>query len=285
MLTTAADQLKLFPELLFKAIHTGQPVTAYKLWFLAKGFDQPGCGFIPAKAFRQYLHSLDIPRQTITRWLGQAETLGLITPLGKVYGLCSWQAGAMKAGCERLARPVNLPLSVFIAKGWLSHCWAGYLLRFKGLVSRQTLYKLSGVPPRTQQAYENQAQVINQFNYASYGSVQDNPELAIKLYDQDGHYTKQGQLRRQLPNNRIVSGISLANKGRLKQVNGALCVKEDSSPSFAHTQRRYSHTPQQTKRAIRRDRKKDIHPRERIAFIYEFTHQLHHHGIFMAIAL
>jgi len=280
-----ADQVKLFPELLFKAIHTGQPVTAYKLWFLAKRFDQPGCGFIPAKAFRQHLKNLGIPRQTITRWLAQAEALGLITLTGKFYAICSWQSGAIKAGCERLSRPINLPLSVFLKRGWLSHCWAGYLLRFKGLVSRETLHKLSSVPPRTQQAYENQAHVINQFNYASYGSVEDNPELAIKLYDQDGHYTKQGQLRRQLPNSRIVSGVSLANKGRLKQVNGALCVKEDSSPIFAHTQRRYSHTPQQTKRAIRRDRKKDIHPRERIGFIYEFTHQLHHHGIFMAIAL
>ena len=280
-----ADQVKLFPELLFKAIHAHQLVTAYKLWFLAKRFDQPGCGFIPAKAFRQHLKNLGIPRQTITRWLGQAEALGLIVLEGKVYRLCSWQTGAQRAGCERLARPVYVPISVFLRRGWLSHCWAGYLLRFKGLVSRETLYKLSGVPLRTQQAYENQAQVINQFNYASYGSVEDNPELAIRLYGQDGHYTREGQLRRQLPNSRIISGVSLANKGRLKQVNGALCVKEDSSPNFAHTQRCYSHTPQQTKRAVRRDRKKDIHPRERIGFIYEFTHQLHNYGIFMAIAL
>ncbi len=280
-----ADQVKLFPELLFQAIHAHQPVTAYKLWFLAKRFDQPGCGFIPAKTFRQHLKGLGIPRQTIARWLAQAEALGLIGLEGKVYRLCSWQSGAMRAGCERLARPVYVPISVFLKRGWLAHCWAGYLLRFKGLVSRETLYKLSSVPPRTQQAYENQARVINQFNYASYGSVEDNPDLAIKLYGQDGHYTKQGQLRRQLPNSRIISGVSLANKGRLKQVNGALCVKEDSSPNFAHTQRCYSHTPQQTKRAVRRDRKKDIHPRERIGFIYEFTHQLHNYGIFMAIAL
>ena len=58
-----------------------------------------------------------------------------------------------------------------------------------------------------------------------------------------------------------------------------------ASPVFTRTQRRYSHTPQQTKRALRRERKKDIHPRDRIGFIYEFTHQYHSHGIFMAIVL
>ena len=134
------------------------------------------------------------------------------------------------------------------------------------MIARATLSKsasresLTSVPPRTQYEYERKAEVINKANYASYGRINDNPELAIALYGQPGHYSKAGEIRQRLPNGRIVrvasecewlratshecttyescashiarmhvsgetgeeKGVRLANKGRLKKINQAL---------------------------------------------------------------
>ena len=214
--------LKIYPEILFRAIHRNKPVGAFRVWFIAKDFDIGGCGFIPAKAFRQHLRALGIPKQTLYRWLEQAGRLGLITWQDKVYRLTSWQNGAIAAGVSRLARAVLIPKERFLSKGRLAWCWAGIILHHKGMISRAALEALSGVPARTQLEYEKKAGVQNKANYASYGRPENNPEVAIGVIDLPGHYGKGGEVRRRLPNSREVSEVSLANKGRLKQINRAL---------------------------------------------------------------
>ena len=43
--------IKIFPEIIFKAIHNNKPVDAFRLYFIAKDFNSRGCGAIPARAY------------------------------------------------------------------------------------------------------------------------------------------------------------------------------------------------------------------------------------------
>ena len=221
---------------------------AYRLWFIAKAYDQPGCGTIPADAFKGYLARLDISPHTSRRWFDQARMLALIQPRGRYLRLASWQAGIAPLGITHLHRAVKIPVARLVSPGWRAWCWAGFLLQFQerphasGIIARATLEALSGVPERTQRAYERRAGVINIPNYARFGEIAAIPELAIRAYAQPGYYSKAGQLRRRLPNRREVRGVWLANRGRLVCINTALYPKEDSSQAEV-TSSHFSRTP------------------------------------------
>lgn len=281
-------QIRLFPEILFHAARHNLPATAYRLWFLAKHFDIPGCGFIPAKAFRQHLLSLGIPRQSLMRWIDQALAIGLLVRSGEVYAIASWQAGAARAGVTHLQRPACILQDKLLEKGWLATCWAAYLLHFNTLVSRQTLQELTSVPPRTQIAYEHQAGVVNHSNYANFGKVEDNPELAIQLYGQPGFYIRGGELFRRLPNDRnfwAVEGISLESRGRLKHINKALDQVDGSRVDKVFTLPLYSRCAKQTKRFMNKHRRFKGDNKLRPDFIYELHLQLRHCKIYRVLPL
>ena len=286
------DMIKVLPDFIFSALKHHQPASAYRLWFIAKDFNYGGCGAIPAKVFRQYLKSIGIPKQTFSRWLEQANTLGLITRHGTYYWLASWQDGAALVGLERLNRPVEIPKERFLTKGWLAWCWAGYLLQFKGPVARATMENMSGVPARTQYEYERKAEVINKANYASYGRIVDDPERAIRLYKQPGHYSKDGENRRRLPNSREVQEIVFANKGRLRYINQALIEVVGSQGQVAsshiarmtisgeigeqkQTYRLYCENHKQTKKSRRKLKNWEGNVRERPDTLYEHLFDTH----------
>lgn len=221
--------IKLHPEIIFYAKRQEMPLGAFRLWFLARGFDN-GCGFIPAKEFRQYLRSHGITKTTQYRWIDQAINLGLIKKMDSVYRLVSLEKCARIVGVTRLMRPVVMPMEKFIqSKKWLPWVWSGFLLHFKGKpITRGTLEKLSGVPASTQLEYEKIAQTEKTANYADICNPENNPELAINSFPNPGFYCKNGRIRRRLGNTYMPTGVQLGNKGRLKQVNEALCI-EDSS--------------------------------------------------------
>jgi hypothetical protein len=176
------SRIKLFPEIIWQAKRKNLPLGAFRLWFIAKSFDN-GNGNILAKIFRQYLRSLNIKQTTFYKWREQARTLGLIEDTGKVYRLASWEWGAIAAGCTHLNRAVWVPTKSFVAKKWLGSVWEGYLLYFHGKpVTRGTLEKLTGIPERTQQIYEKNAGVNHIENYFDFGSVKDHPILAIDTF-------------------------------------------------------------------------------------------------------
>lgn len=306
--------VKLFPQILFQAVRHDRPVTAFKVWFLAKDFNPSGNGFIPAKTFRQHLASLGIPRQTLMRWIDQALALGLLQRVEQgnadgsgLYRITSWQAGAAMVGLQRLMPPVLVEREALLKKGWLAFCWAAFLLRFDGLISRRTLEVLSGVPPRTQVAYEHKSGVINRANYASYGKLMDDPDTATGMLpeafdfvDKPGHYFKNGELRRRLPNSRNCLGIkeiSLSERGRIKAINRALELV-DSSPELSskHTLpsqfefdlepiRLYCITAKHKKQALRLHRLWQGDPRKRVKYQYEFCRKHARKGIFKAVRI
>lgn len=178
--------IKVFPEVIYSAIRHNRPAGAFRLWFIAKHFDN-GSGFIPVKDFRRYVDSQGVNEKTYYRWLDQAITLGLIKREGganPVYRLAAWEGGANAAEVSNgLSRAVNVPIAKFLAKGWLAILWAGYLKHFETKpVSRATLEKLTGIPARTQRAYEAKAGVKAKANYASYGQAPNNIDQALNLY-------------------------------------------------------------------------------------------------------
>ena len=274
--------IKLYPEVIFHAIRSNRPAGAFRLWYIAKGYNQGNSGFIPANILKGYVLSLGVNLKTYYRWLKQANTLGLITRVNSYYKLISWQDGAKIAGINnRIQRGVYVPLERFVTKGWLAWVWAGYILHFDAPTSRTTLEKLSGVPSRTQILYEHQAGVINQANYTNYGKPIDNPERAIDVIDRPGVYCMFGEIRERLPNSRHApEGVSLANKGRLKMINREL-VKEDGIPVIY---RLYSQNAKQTKNILKRYGAMDV--RTRPSFIYELSEVVSKKvGIYAAITV
>jgi len=279
--------IKVFPEVIYSAIRHNRPAGAFRLWFIAKHFDN-GSGFIPAKDFRRYVSSLGVNEKTYYRWLDQAITLGLMRREGganPVYRLAAWESGANAAGVNNsLSRAVNVPIAKFLAKGWLAILWAGYLKHFENKpVSRASLEKLTGIPARTQRAYEVKAGVRAKANYASYGQAPNNIDQALEFIPviyRDGHYaTDKGEVRRRLPDTRITpDDVSLANKGRIKRINQALC-KEGSSQIY----KLYTENAKQSKRAQRKIRITD--KPNRPDYIYEQMKTLKGTGIYAALAV
>lgn len=280
--------IKVFPEVIFTAIRHNRPAGAFRLWFIAKHYDN-GNGFIPAKDFRRYVNAQGINDKTYYRWLDQAIELGLINRVSgvkPVYQLAAWEVGAVIAGVKNdLLKAAKVPLNKFVAKGWLPVIWAGYLKHFEGKpISRATLESLTGVPARTQLSYETKAQVKSRANYATYGLAPDNLERALAFMPivyNPGHYvTQEGEFRRRLPDTRTApNDISLANAGRLKRINQAL-FKEGSSQTIY---RIYTDNAKQSKRAQRRIRRSD--ERERPYYVYEQVGHLKGIGLYAALAV
>lgn len=280
--------IKVYPEVIFSAIHHNRPAGAFRLWFIAKHYDN-GNGFIPAKHFRHYLGALGVNEKTFYRWLDQAIELGLINRVSggpkTVYQLAAWEVGKAAAGVSGdLLRAVMVPINQFIAKGWLSVLWAGYLKHFEGKpISRATLERLTGVPARTQLAYETKAQVRSKANFATYGLAPDNLERALEFMPivyRPGHYvTQQGEFRRRLPDTRTAPNeIDLANAGRLKRINQALYKEGSSQPIY----RIYTEGAKQSKQALHRIRKVD--EIDRPSFIYERMGGFKGMGLYAALA-
>jgi len=246
--------VKLYPEIILHALNNNKPVGGVRLWFLAKEFDS-GNGHIPSKDFRFWLMDLGVARSTLYRWLDQALELGLITQGDGVYKLVSWGRGAVLVGVTHLSKPVIIDIEKFINKGWLNYVWAGFLKRFENPVSRETLEKMTGTPPRTQLERERKAGVKTKSNYADLGNPKDNPEGALYPDQEKGYYGAHGRIRRRLPNSYKPAGVEAGNVGRTKKANkliNALC--DCGAAAENQLERLYCETYQQFKKATRSPR-------------------------------
>jgi len=280
--------VKILPDVIFSATKHNKPLGAFRVYFLAKSWDVGGSGFIPMKSFRSYLKGLGIPRADYYRWIEQAHELGLFRRSGEAVRLVSWQRACLLAGHSKSRGFVSIETEQFIAKGWLSICWAAFVSSFKGPVSRAAFERLSGVPERTQREYERKAQVLNFANYAHFDKVADNPEQAIAHHGEPGYYTKAGENRRRLPNSRAVAdGIQSARKGRIKKINRLLdeLFLSDAASNYSQIVRLYSDNSKQTQRLKKLDRKNND-AKHRPGYIYELCRRIPTgEGVFHAVAL
>lgn len=265
-------KIKVHASILIHADVNGLPLGGYHGWSMAKDWDRGGTGYIPAKGFKQHLKSLGIPKSTYSRRIKEAYQLGLFQKADKgLIKLASWNEARKLAGCPKLEQPALIDLDKFINAGWMDFVWTGFINNHSGIIARATLKALSGgVPERTQRYRERRAGVINHKNYASFGKVKDNPELAVQVYGEPGYYQQAGEVRRRLPNSRTVPEcVQKAKKGRIKKINKALgeSFPYDAASDNVKAYRLYCDNYEQTKSIKRRDRKSN--DSNRPGLIYE----------------
>lgn len=258
--------MKLYPEIILSAKDNGLQANAFRLWFIAKDYCQGRRGAIPVKALRAHLKALGISRATYSRWISAALECGLMERVRSerlgfdLYSLAGWARGAALAGCEHLGKPANVDLVSFAGRSWISYTWAAFLTRFENKpVSRETLNTLANVPVRTQQYREKRANVEQKTNIAVWGKYQEiahkDPEFLISYCETPGLFIEKlsGDLCQQLPNSRAIpEGISPANKGSTRKVNGALkALLNREAEAKKRPPLRYSNSAKDTKRIER----------------------------------
>lgn len=279
--------MKLYPEIILKASNNNKNVGAFRFWILAKDFDR-GSGYIPAKTFRRHLiKDLKIARSTVYRWIDAAQELGLIEYNGDVYRLAAWDIGAMIAGVTELMRPVNMPIDMFINKGWMAGVWAAFQKHFKGPKSRAFFEAKTGVPARTQREYEAQAGTKKQANYADMGDPAKDPENAFYVDQEAGYYGgSDGHTRRRLPNTyEVPDGYSLANKGNTGKRNRRLKELHREGSIRGPMGRLYCEDDQQLKKARNQAKNQNAQHRWLVLFRHRCKSIYNKVGVYDAVVL
>jgi len=211
--------MKFYPELVLRAMRNGGQVGGVRLFCIAKHRDN-GNGNLPIDEFKAYTKRyLGIPKARFNRWLGEALRLGIIERSANVYSLASWGKAAVVLGVDGLHTAVELPVRKIAGDGWAAWVWAAYVKRHENKpIARATLKQLTGVPERTQRAYEAEAGVANYANYANYGFPEKNPDAAI-AEETNGWFWYYGQQKKRMPNSRSVRDVERCKRGRTAKHN------------------------------------------------------------------
>jgi len=263
--------MKFYPELVLAAMHSNKPVGGIRLFCIAKHRDN-GNGHIPIDELKAYSKRyLGIPKARYNRWLREALQLGIMKRVGGVYALSSWGNAAAILGVESLHNPVEMGITKIANDGWAAWVWAAYMKRHENKpIARATLEKLTGVPERTQRAYEAEAGVENHANYGDFGFPENNPDEAI-TEEANGYFWYYGRTKKRLPNSRIINGVERCRRGRTAQHNrtiwAALSLWDSSQPK----NRLYFHGPhkaQALKKTLRVMRKSNQPHNERPNVLY-----------------
>jgi spore cortex formation protein SpoVR/YcgB (stage V sporulation) len=127
--------------------------------------------------------------------------------------LRSWGKAAVVVGVTNpLRNPIEIGVTKITNEGWAAWVWAAYLKRHENKpIARATLERLTGVPERTQRAYETEVGVENQANYAT--------EKEPIAEERDGYFWYYGQPKKRLGNSRIIHGVERCKRGRTKEHN------------------------------------------------------------------
>ena len=104
--------IKIFPEIIFRAIHSNKPGGAFRVWFIAKDFNSGGCGAIPAKAFRAASQKYWHPQTNLFPWAGAGKYPGFDHPVWNLlladelagWRRTGWFGEAKKGGAEGMLR-------------------------------------------------------------------------------------------------------------------------------------------------------------------------------------
>ena len=265
------SRMKFYPELVLAVMRSNKPTGGIRLFCVAKHYDN-GNGHIPVDEFKAYAKRyLGIPKARFNRWLRDAQRMGIIKRSANVLTLSSWGNAAVAVGVERLAGPVEMGVTKMANDGWAAWVWAAYLKHHENKpICRATLERLTGVPERTQRAYEAEVNVVNKSNYADFGFPENNPDDAI-TEETNGHFWYAGRIKKRLGNSRVVSGVETCGRGRTAQHNrtiwAALSLWDSSQPK----NRLYFYGPhkaQALKNAMRKMRKSNQPHNERPNVVY-----------------
>jgi len=244
--------MKFYPELVLAVMRSNKPTGGVRLFCVAKHFDN-GNGHIPFDEFKAYAKRyLGIGKSRFNRWMREALRLGIVKRSGNVLALLSWGKAAVACGVTNpLANAVEMGVTKIVNDGWAAWVWAAYLKRHEGKpIARATLERLTGIPERTQRAYEAEANVENQANYAT--------EKEPIAKEEDGYFWYYGQPKKRLGNSRVISGVERCKRGRTKEHNHEIWDALSLWDSSTHKNRLYFYGPhkaQALKNAMRIMRK------------------------------
>jgi len=251
--------MKFYSELILAVMRSNKPTGGVRLFCVAKHYDN-GNGNIPIDEFKAYAKRyLGIEKSRFNRWLRDAVHLGIVKRSGNILTLRSWGQAAVRVGVDGpMHSPVEIGVSKIVNDGWAAWVWAAYLKRHENKpISRATLERLTGIPERTQRAYEAQTGVENHANYCDFGFPDKNPNEAITEAT-NGYFWYAGRVKKRLGNSRNVNGVEACKRGRTKEHNRIIWAALSLWDSSTHKNRLYFYGPhkaQALKKAIRKMRK------------------------------
>lgn len=243
----ANDWVKLYPDIGLAMLRQEMSAPG-RLWLMLRYLDQDGSGVLRIDNIEQQLTKKGLP----LRLCGRRQLRNLLRAGNGVYWTRDkehvWLRSAAKVaytlGVERLTgRPVALPIAALLdgIGAFRAHLYAAFHSgRTKDTpygeqampIARETLAGLSGVGRSSQRAYEEQAGVEVQANFAvGEAATEENQEnraweqgqALFELKDYRGQQGKKGKtyLAWQLPNT-YVGQHQKRPKGRQKRINREL---------------------------------------------------------------
>jgi hypothetical protein len=251
---------------------------AWRLWTLARSLDKTGRGAILRVDLERAMRDAGKPAGTFRRWLADAKTFGVMTETMRADGhMILYLAGAIRAaqafGCPHVGtRKAQVPVMSLLTRKWRSHVWAGYIATLKERpVSRATMRKLTGIPERSQQAFERTAGVLPTANWAHDEVRATGNHLAgVREFERPAaflwfdHQKQMPVLVWRLPDNRhSPAEYSSAAKGRSRKINKGLRYPSSSVGRGNDKAIRIFHETQEAaKAAIKKAARLDLPPWE-----------------------
>ena len=237
------DEIRLYPSLALGMLKAGQEA-AGRLWLLLRYLDREGRGCLRIDIIKKHL----CQKSSNLRLCGKRQLRNLLRAGQGVFWqrdktrvwLRSLPRAAARLGVAKLrGRPVALPVSVLLGGigGVRAHFYASFHSgRDRGEaqpgspIARATLETVTGVPGRSQRAYEAQLQVEVRANYAIGERIEDHTisqeqawahgQALFVLTDARGYQGKRGQRYHawQLPNS-YRGPHACTGRGRQKHLN------------------------------------------------------------------
>lgn len=230
---TFKEKIKIWPLVGLAAIQNGHG-GAWRAWRLAHHLDTSGSGKIKKRVLYEFIEGLGVHPRTRRRWVRAAKELGVMAQNGDVYHLRSLGKAAAMFGAQDVGARAGILKGVekLVTRGWHAHVWATWLAVRNcertdlKPISQRVKERLSGVPPRTQRKYNQQAGLESRENYLDLGEGEFSAQDIDNLEDITGwHYFVFGkELRQKLPDIVLVDPehAEAGNKGRSKQARAEL---------------------------------------------------------------
>ena len=222
------QKIKILPLVGMAAARRGDG-GAWRAWSLAKNLDKTGQGAIPLVELELLARELDIHKKTWRRWLAAARRLTLVRDRmrGDGWIVLAGQAwAAVLLGCDYLGpRPASIAAGDLISEGWRAFIWAAYeQTHHERPISRRKQEQLTGVPERTQRAYDSQVGVDRRPNYSLSDRPGDNLAAVAEFEDRPGLFKYYDKKRRRwwcawrLPDCRSTTAAESLQRGRSKKI-------------------------------------------------------------------
>lgn len=223
-------EIYIYSEMILKAIYRSDiscAGEALRLYFLAKDWDKSKRGSLVESEFRSYIvNDLKVKDWNYRRWLNSAIEIGLIKraiqPKGRKLLLTGYRKACGLLDIDHLEPMQLLTIGELFGKDWKAKLWGCFLANYQGKpISRETLFKISGVKPSTQRNLEKRTdQVENIRNYAKDTSLDKTHLTGFRDHVKKNAFLNSNQITWRIPDTKKVKGVEVRKKtSTLKHIN------------------------------------------------------------------